>query len=95
MNRRDAESAEINKITEAVIGAAIEVHRALGPGLLESAYAECLCHELALRKLPFVLRLRGWKIGLLLNFSTRVLKDGIRRIVLGLPELSAASASLR
>jgi GxxExxY protein len=37
------------ELTEAVIGAAIEVHRHLGPGLLESAYEECLCHELALR----------------------------------------------
>ena len=36
-----------------VIGAAIEVHRALGPGLLESAYEECLCRELTLRQLPF------------------------------------------
>jgi GxxExxY protein len=32
-------------LTEQIIGAAIEVHRALGPGLLESAYEECLCHE--------------------------------------------------
>ncbi len=37
----------------AVIGAAIEVHRQLGPGLLESAYEQCLCHELALRKIRF------------------------------------------
>jgi GxxExxY protein len=44
---------ELNKITEQIIGAAIEVHRALGPGLLESAYEECLCHELGLRQVPF------------------------------------------
>ncbi len=44
----------VNEITEAIIGAAIEVHRALGPGLLESAYMQCLCHELHLRGLPFV-----------------------------------------
>ena len=37
------------ELTEQVIGAAIEVHRALGPGLLESAYRHCLCHELTLR----------------------------------------------
>ena len=36
-----------------IIGAAIEVHRHLGPGLLESAYEECLCHELKLRGLDF------------------------------------------
>jgi GxxExxY protein len=40
-------------LTEKIIGAAIEVHRALGPGLLESAYEECLCHELNLRGLSF------------------------------------------
>src|SRR5438270_4841755 len=40
-------------LTEQIIGAAIEVHRVLGPGLLESAYEECLCRELGLRALPF------------------------------------------
>jgi GxxExxY protein len=44
---------ELNRITEQIIGAAIEVHRVLGPGLLESAYEECLCHELRLRSVPF------------------------------------------
>jgi GxxExxY protein len=44
---------ELNKITEAIIGVAIKVHRVLGPGLLESAYQECLCRELALRQIPF------------------------------------------
>jgi GxxExxY protein len=43
----------INEITEAIIGAAIEVHRILGPGLLESAYQECLARELTLRQIPF------------------------------------------
>lgn len=41
------------EITDKIIGAAIEVHRVLGPGLLESAYEECLCHELELRGLAF------------------------------------------
>ena len=41
-----------NQISEAVIGAAIEVHKTLGPGLLESAYKSCLAHELALRSIP-------------------------------------------
>jgi GxxExxY protein len=40
-------------LTEQVIGAAIEVHRVLGPGLLESAYEECLCYELSQRGLTF------------------------------------------
>ena len=44
----------INEITEAIIGAAMEVNRALGPGLLESAYRQWLCHELQLRGVPFV-----------------------------------------
>ena len=43
----------INEITKEVIGAAIEVHRALGPGLLESAYEECLCRELVSRGVSF------------------------------------------
>ena len=41
------------ELTSRTLGAAIEVHKALGPGLLESAYEECLCHELRLRSLPF------------------------------------------
>ena len=44
----------VNEITEAIIGSSIEVHRELGPGLLESAYRQCLCHELTLRGMPFV-----------------------------------------
>jgi GxxExxY protein len=44
---------DVNELTEAIIGAAIEVHRALGPGLLESTYEMCLCRELSLREIPF------------------------------------------
>jgi GxxExxY protein len=43
----------VNELTERVIGCAIEVHRTLGPGLLESAYEVCLCRELILREIPF------------------------------------------
>jgi GxxExxY protein len=43
-----------DSLTSQVIGAAIEVHRILGPGLLGSAYEECLCYELGLREIPFV-----------------------------------------
>lgn len=135
----------INDLTAAIIGAAMEVHRVLGPGLLESAYEECLCRELTLRGLSFqrqvplpviykgvaldcgyrldmviaegvvveiksvekllaihdaqlltYLRLGGWHVGLLLNFNVPLLKHGIRRLVLNLPEDSSApSASLR
>jgi GxxExxY protein len=126
---------KVNQITEEIIGAAIEVHRALGPGLLESAYEECLCRELSLRQVPFerqrplpvvykgfrldcgyrldvlvadtvvvelkavesllpiheaqlltYLKLGGWKVGLIINFNVPVLKQGIRRRVLGLKE---------
>ena len=122
----------INELTHEVIGSAIEVHRALGPGLLESTYRECLCRELMIRAIPFkrerglpleykgiklecgyrldilvadrvvvevktveslapihdarlltYLRLGGWRIGLLINFNVVVLKDGIRRRILG------------
>jgi GxxExxY protein len=41
-------------LTESIIGAAIEVHRHLGPGLLESVYKECMCQELRLRDMPFL-----------------------------------------
>ncbi|MGD0139453.1 MAG: GxxExxY protein [Tepidisphaeraceae bacterium] len=126
---------DINELTERVIGACIEVHRNTGPGLLESAYEQCLCRELSLRGIPFqlqvplpvnykgtlldcgyrvdllidgqllielksvekilpiheaqlltYLRLGGWKVGLLINFNVKVLKDGIVRRVLGLTD---------
>ena len=43
----------INQLSSKIIGAAIEVHKVLGPGLLESSYQKCLCHELRLRGIPF------------------------------------------
>ena len=46
-------NTEINQITEQVIGSAIEVHRVLGPGLLESAYQRALAHEMRLRGMIF------------------------------------------
>lgn len=42
-----------DELTEAIIGAAIEVHRAMGPGLLESVYEGALCHEFFLRRIEF------------------------------------------
>ena len=44
---------DTNQLSNKIIGAAIEVHRALGPGLLESAYEECLCYELDSREINF------------------------------------------
>ena len=52
MNRRDAETVR-DPVTERVIGLAIEVHRALGPGLLESAYEECFAYELVQHQIRF------------------------------------------
>ncbi len=121
---------ELNEITEKIIGCAIKVHRALGPGLLESTYEVCLAHELMksgldVQKqvaLPVVydgirleagyridllvghsvivelkavdnmhpihevqvisyLKLSGKKVGLLINFNVKLLKDGIKRLI--------------
>jgi len=58
----------INNVTEGIIGAAIEVHRSLGPGLLESAYSKCLCRELTVRgvryerECPLPLTYKGIKL---------------------------------
>ena len=119
---------EINEITEKVIGLAIEVHRNLGPGLLESAYKECLFYELknnniaveVEKPLPLIykeikleqgyridllienklvielktveaftdvhfaqiltyMKLGNYSTGLLINFNTKMLKQGIKR----------------
>jgi len=130
-----------NELSERILGAAIEVHRALGPGLLENVYRECLAHELTLRGLRFerekrlpvhykgvhldcgfrldfvvegmvvvelktvdallpvhasqlltYLKLTGCRLGLLVNWNVPVLRDGVRRVVLGLDEQRAASS---
>ena len=47
------EAKRLNDLSERIIGAAIDVHRALGPGLLEAPYEECLCHELEKRQMWF------------------------------------------
>ena len=51
----------VNVLTKEIIGAAIEVHRHLGPGLLESAYLQCLTRELVLKEIPFK---REWPLPL-------------------------------
>lgn len=59
-----------DQLSERVIGAAIEVHRHLGPVLMESAYEECLCHELSLlglrfeRQLPLPIQYKGVRLAL-------------------------------
>jgi len=132
----------INEVSQAIIGAAIEVHRTLGPGLLESAYEECLSHEFSLRQIPFerqkplhvdykgvrldcgyrldflvaglvvvevkaveallpihqaqvlsYMKLGGWKLGLLINFHASLLREGIKRVVLGLEETPKSVAT--
>jgi GxxExxY protein len=56
---------DINKLSSRIIAAAIEVHKALGPGLLESGYEECICHELSLgglsleRQKPLAVQYKG------------------------------------
>jgi GxxExxY protein len=134
------DKVELDQITRRIIGAAIEVHKTVGPGLLESAYQACLAFELRERglkveeqlPLPVVyknvrldcgyridllveseivieikaietlapiheaqllsyLRLSGKRVGLLMNFHVRVLKDGLKRIVNKFPD-SAISA---
>jgi GxxExxY protein len=123
------EAVENDPLTERIIGLAIDIHRQLGPGLLESAYEECLAFELQQAGIAFerqisvpvvyksirldcayrldlkvenkliveiksverlmpiheaqlitYLRLTGLAVGLLLNFNTNVLKNGIRRL---------------
>jgi GxxExxY protein len=53
MEQRKPIPEEVERIAKAVLDAAFAVHKALGPGLLESVYEICLCHELAKRAIPF------------------------------------------
>ena len=57
--------ADVDELARRVIGAAIEVHRHLGPGFLESVYEEALCVELELREIPFERQrpICSWGIG--------------------------------
>jgi hypothetical protein len=85
---------EHRDLTERIIGLAIEVHRAIGPGLLESVYEACLCLELKRAGIPFrrqvsmpviykgtYLHMSHVRVGLLLNFHATRLKDGIQCFV--------------
>ena len=53
IHRGDAETRRFDEVTSTIIGACIEIHRELGPGLLESTYEECLCYELSIQGVPF------------------------------------------
>ena len=53
MRDQEGEVGSSWELSDEIIAACIEVHRHLGPGLLESAYQKCLCHELSLRRLRF------------------------------------------
>ncbi len=52
-NREEPGMPDIEELTEKIIGCASEVHKALGPGLLESAYEECFCYELARNRISY------------------------------------------
>lgn len=64
-----------NELSYEIIGAAIEVHRHLGPGLLESAYEECLCYELAQKNLRF--KKQHW---LPMNYKGIVIREKMYRL---------------
>jgi GxxExxY protein len=53
LNKKGVFMSDINELSSKIIGAAIEVHKTLGPGLMESVYEECLAHELILRGIVF------------------------------------------
>lgn len=74
-------SPELEELVRQVIGAAIEVHKQLGPGFIEKIYEQALCHELALRGISFM-RSTNIHIGLIINFNVKQLKLGIKRMVL-------------
>ena len=82
---------ESEALTSRIIGLAIEVHRELGPGLLETTYEDCLCWELREAGVQFdrqpllpvtYLKHTDLKVGLLFNFNSSVLIDGMKRVCL-------------
>jgi hypothetical protein len=98
-----------NQIGKEVVDVAVKIHSALGPGLLELVYEVVLAKELERRGLSVeqlskvhhkqlftYLKLKQLKLGYLLNFGAALMKEGIKRIVNGLPEENlGVLASLR
>ena len=72
---------EIEQIAGQVVDAMLKVHRASGPGLLESTYQACLAHE---AQLLTYLKLPGHRLGFLVNWNVPLIKDGMKRMVNGL-----------
>ena len=70
ISHTDTEITELNQMTERIIGCAIEVHRHLGPGLLEHAYEEALCVEFELRGLNY-----QRQVGVPLNYKGRAIGE--------------------
>jgi GxxExxY protein len=81
----------MDKLTEQIIAAAIEVHRILGPGLLESIYEEALCHEFVIRGIPYErqkevdviykgVRIKGQRLDLLVNGEVVVEIKSVRTL---------------
>jgi hypothetical protein len=100
MERSALTAAQLNHVTSAIIRSAIQVHRALGPGLLESAYRvdaivnRCVLVEVKaidqiarvhLRQMLTYLKLADCRVGLLLNFGASTMRDGIHRVVNDFP----------
>jgi GxxExxY protein len=87
----------INDLTGEIIGAAIEVHKALGPGLMESVYEECLCHEFGLRKIDYnrqqalPIEYKGVKLDC--GYRIDVLVKGL--VILELKSVAACSQSMK
>lgn len=82
-------SEKEERIAKAVVAAAFAVHQALGPGLLESVYGICFCHELTKRGLSYARQVivpivyDGINFdGFLINFNVPIIKHGIKRVIL-------------
>jgi GxxExxY protein len=88
--RNDLQDEKVEHLIREIIGAAIEVHRTLGPGYLESVYEEALCIELRLRGIPF-----GKQVDVSIEYKGQLVGSGTMDIVVGnavVVELKAVEA---